>query len=178
MSKKCNYMFVSQFQKTLSFGQLSGTTYLCVSKLQFSRAGKSLPAGRSVLQTVQRYVRAHPAADHAMAHLAARAVHSPRHFARLFHDEVGLTLAEWVEAAGVAAARRLLEGARQPPNQVAARSGWSSDARSPTAAGDPFAMRQKSAATPKPGHCPHGNVLAPRRRTFSLTPRHRLSADT
>lgn len=93
-------------------------------QLQFSRAGKSLPAGRSVLQTVQRYVAAHPAADHAVAHLAARAGLSPRHFARLFHDEVGITPAAWVEAARVAAARRLLEGARHPPKQVAAQCGF------------------------------------------------------
>ncbi|MGC8519081.1 MAG: GlxA family transcriptional regulator [Steroidobacteraceae bacterium] len=93
-------------------------------QLQFSRAGRSLPAGRSVLQTVQRYIAAHPAADHAVAHLAARAGLSPRHFARLFHQEVGVTPAAWVEAARVAAARRLLEGARLPPKQVAVQCGF------------------------------------------------------
>ena len=69
-------------------------------------------------------VAAHPAADHAVAHLAARAGLSPRHFARLSHDEVRITPAAWVEAARVAAARRLLEGARHPPKQVAAQCGF------------------------------------------------------
>ena len=34
---------------------------------------------------------------------------SPRHFARLFRAEVGITPATWVEEARVNAARRLLE---------------------------------------------------------------------
>ena len=60
-------------------------------QMQFSRKGASLPAGRSVLQEVQRFVAANPASRHSVASLAVRAGLSPRHFARLFHGEVGIT---------------------------------------------------------------------------------------
>jgi transcriptional regulator GlxA family with amidase domain len=93
-------------------------------QLQFSRDGASLPTGRSVLQEVQRYVAANPAAEHDVPSLAARAGLSPRHFARLFHSEVGLTPAAWVESARVSAARRLLDSGRETPKQVAAVCGF------------------------------------------------------
>lgn len=93
-------------------------------QLQFSRSGQAEPAGRSALQAVQRWVAAHPAEDHSVASLAARAGMSPRHFARLFQAEVGLTPAAWVEQARVGAARALLETGREAPKQVAARCGF------------------------------------------------------
>ena len=93
-------------------------------QMQFSRKGQSLPAGRSVLQEVQRFVAAHPAADHGVASLAVRAGLSPRHFARLFAAEIGVTPAAWVESARVSAARRLLESGRDSPKRVAARCGF------------------------------------------------------
>lgn len=95
-------------------------------QLQFSRSGKSLPAGRSVLQAMQRFVAANPSADHSIASLAARAGLSPRHFARLFRQEVGVTPAVWVESARVTTARRLLESGRHMPKQVAVRCGFAS----------------------------------------------------
>ncbi len=93
-------------------------------QMQFSRKGGALPAGRSVLQEVQRFVAANPAAPHSVASLAGRANLSARHFARLFHNEVGVTPATWVESARVSAARRLLEDGREPPKQVAADCGF------------------------------------------------------
>src|SRR5579859_2023004 len=93
-------------------------------QMQFSRMGESLPVGRSVLQEAQRFVSANPADDHSVPRLAARTGLSPRHFARLFHSEVGLTPAAWVEAARVTAARRLLESGHDAPKQVAARCGF------------------------------------------------------
>jgi len=93
-------------------------------QLQFSRKGESLPVGRSVLQEAQRYVAAHPAEDHSVKRLAERAGLSPRHFARLFQAEVGLTPAAWVEEARVAAARRLLESGKETPKQVAVLCGF------------------------------------------------------
>ena len=93
-------------------------------QLQFSRKGESLPVGRSALQAAQRYVAAHPAEDHSVPRLARRAGLSPRHFARLFQAEVGLTPAAWVEAARVTEARRLLESGQAAPKQVAALSGF------------------------------------------------------
>ena len=93
-------------------------------QLQFSRKGESLPSGRSVLQEVQRYVAAHPAQDHSIKALAARAGLSPRHFARLFHQEVGETPGTWVEQARIQAARERLEHGHESPKQVAAHCGF------------------------------------------------------
>jgi transcriptional regulator GlxA family with amidase domain len=95
-------------------------------QLQFSRHGQTHPAGRSVLQEVQRWIVAHPEQDHRVADLAERAGLSPRHFARLFHAEVGSTPADWVEAARVSAARALFETSGAAPKQVAARCGFQS----------------------------------------------------
>ncbi len=91
---------------------------------QFSRGGETLPANRSALQEVQRFVAANPAADHSVSRLAARSGLSPRHFARLFQSEVGVTPAAWVEAARVSTARRMLESGRAPPKQIAVQCGF------------------------------------------------------
>jgi transcriptional regulator GlxA family with amidase domain len=93
-------------------------------QMQFSRKGEAALAGRSALQEVQRWVAANPAADHSVANLAQRMQLSPRHFARLFRGEVGVTPAAWVEAARVSAARRMLEEGQDAPKQVAARCGF------------------------------------------------------
>ena len=93
-------------------------------QLQFSRKGEAAPSGRSALQQVQRFIAAHPADDHGVDKLAARAGLSPRHFARLFRHEVGMTPAAWVETARVSTARRLLETGRNPPKQVAVQCGF------------------------------------------------------
>jgi transcriptional regulator GlxA family with amidase domain len=93
-------------------------------QLQFSRKGEAAPLGRSALQEVQRWIAANPGLDHSVARLAQRVKLSPRHFARLFRDEVGITPAVWVEAARVASARAMLEDGQNTPKQVAARCGF------------------------------------------------------
>ncbi|WP_027819858.1 GlxA family transcriptional regulator [Paraburkholderia bannensis] len=93
-------------------------------QLQFSRKGETRPAGRSALQEVQRWVAANPALAHRVPELAERVGLSPRHFARLFQAEVGLTPAAWVEAVRVDAARALLEAQAEAPKRVAARCGF------------------------------------------------------
>jgi transcriptional regulator GlxA family with amidase domain len=93
-------------------------------QLQFSRKGEAAPLGRSALQEIQRWVAANPGLDHSVASLAQRLKLSPRHFARLFRDEVGITPAVWVEAARVTSARALLEDGQITPKQVAARCGF------------------------------------------------------
>ncbi|HEX4152722.1 MAG TPA: helix-turn-helix domain-containing protein [Steroidobacteraceae bacterium] len=92
-------------------------------QLQFSRKGETVPVGRSALQEVQRWIAANPAADHSVQHLAQRTGLSPRHFARLFRQEVGITPATWVEEARVTAARRLLESG-VAPKQTASQCGF------------------------------------------------------
>jgi transcriptional regulator GlxA family with amidase domain len=92
-------------------------------QLQFSRKGEIKPAGRSALQEVQRYIAAHPQEDHSVAKLAQRLGLSARHFARLFHNEVGETPAVWVEQVRIEAARRLLESG-MTPKQVAPQCGF------------------------------------------------------
>jgi transcriptional regulator GlxA family with amidase domain len=93
-------------------------------QMQFSRKGEAAPAGRAALQELQRWVAANPELDHSVASLAKRMDLSPRHFARLFRSEVGITPATWVEEARVSAARRLLETDHETPKQVAARCGF------------------------------------------------------
>ena len=93
-------------------------------QMQFSRHGEAAPAGRGALQELQRYVAAHPAEDHSIGSMAARVGMSPRHFARIFRHETGLTPAAFVETMRVEAARRLLEQGIDGPKRVAARCGY------------------------------------------------------
>jgi transcriptional regulator GlxA family with amidase domain len=93
-------------------------------QLQFSRKGEAVPAGRAALQELQRWVAANPALDHSVPNLARRMELSPRHFARLFRGEVGITPGTWVEEVRVNAARRLLEAGHEAPKQVAAHCGF------------------------------------------------------
>ena len=92
-------------------------------QLQFSRRGKANPAGRSSLQQIQRWVIAHPGEDASLGALASRAGLSPRHFARLFQQELGQTPAIWVNAVRIEAARQMLE-AGERPKQVASACGF------------------------------------------------------
>lgn len=93
-------------------------------QMQFSRHGEAAPAGRGALQELQRYVAAHPGEDHSVGAMAARVGMSPRHFARVFGHETGMTPADFVEAMRVEAARRWLEEGHETPKRVAARCGY------------------------------------------------------
>lgn len=88
----------------------------------FFLAAAGLLDGRRV--TTHWAVAANPGLDHSVANMAGRMDLSPRHFARLFRAEVGVTPAAWVEEARVSAARRLLEQGTDAPKQVAARCGF------------------------------------------------------
>ena len=68
-------------------------------QMQFTGKGEVVPAGRAALQEFQRWVAANPELDHSVASLAKRMELSPRHFARLFRTEAGVTRASWVEEA-------------------------------------------------------------------------------
>jgi transcriptional regulator GlxA family with amidase domain len=91
---------------------------------QFSATLASHAPERAGLREVQRYAVEHPAADLTVEALAARAHLSPRHFARRFRAEVGLTPARYVERLRLEAARRRLEEGEEPVASVAARCGF------------------------------------------------------
>jgi transcriptional regulator GlxA family with amidase domain len=93
-------------------------------QLQFSRHGDAQLHGSLVLQELQRWVIAHPGADHSVTALAARAGLSPRHFARVFQREIGMNPAEFVEVVRIESARRMLEQGQDPPKRVASLSGY------------------------------------------------------
>ncbi len=66
-------------------------------------------ATRATVRTAQDYIDTHPAGDHRLDLLAARAAMSSRHFSRVFTDQVGETPARYVERVRVEAARAELE---------------------------------------------------------------------
>lgn len=72
------------------------------------------------------HIRDHPHADLSIAQLRQLAAMSARHFARVFHQDTGMTPAGFVEATRVAAAQRLLEQTALPLKRVAAQCGFRS----------------------------------------------------
>jgi transcriptional regulator GlxA family with amidase domain len=76
---------------------------------QFSSHLSTQLAERDVLAEVQGWIADHLDADLSVPRLAARAAMSPRHFARVFRAETGVTPARFVEHARVEQARRRLE---------------------------------------------------------------------
>jgi transcriptional regulator GlxA family with amidase domain len=91
---------------------------------QFSAQLASQLAHRDPLREVQAHIAEHPEADLSVPELARRAAMSPRHFARVFGDEVGTTPARFVERTRVEAARVLLEESDDGVESVAARCGF------------------------------------------------------
>ncbi len=76
---------------------------------QFSSHLSTQLADRDVLAEVQGWIADHLDDDLSVARLAERAAMSPRHFARVFRAETGVTPARFVERARVEQARRRLE---------------------------------------------------------------------
>jgi len=81
-------------------------------------------AERSVLRHVQQHIEDHPAADHRVALLAARAAMSPRHFTRVFTDEVGESPGQYVERIRVETARAALTDSTDTVAVIARRCGF------------------------------------------------------
>jgi len=93
-------------------------------QMQFRRNRTLAPTGRAALQEVQRWVSTRPDQKHTVASLAERSGLSPRHFSRLFHDEVGLTPAEWIENVRIEHAKTLFHDGNLAPKQVASQCGF------------------------------------------------------
>jgi transcriptional regulator GlxA family with amidase domain len=93
---------------------------------QFSAQLAAQLAERPALRDLQHYIQEHPEAGHTVESLARRVAMSPRHFARVFTRELGVTPARYVEQVRVEAARRRLEEGEGGVEQVAAGCGFGS----------------------------------------------------
>lgn len=95
---------------------------------QFS-ALLAMPAARGRFAPLLEYMRAHLADTLSVEQLAAHACMSPRHFARAFHEESGVTPAKAVERLRADAARALLDSGARSIEEVARRCGFNDPER-------------------------------------------------
>lgn len=91
---------------------------------QFSSHLSTQLAERDGLAEVQGWIADHLDDDLSVARLAARAAMSPRHFARVFRAETGVTPARFVERARVEQARRRLEESSAGIEEIAHDCGF------------------------------------------------------
>jgi transcriptional regulator GlxA family with amidase domain len=111
------------------------------NQAQFSAQLAAQTARREPLREVQRHIAEHPDADLSVESLAARARLSPRHFARAFRAETGMTPGRYVDRVRLEHARRLLEDTADGIEEISRTSGY----------GTPEAMRRafvKALGTP------------------------------
>ncbi|MFD9931881.1 GlxA family transcriptional regulator [Streptomyces massasporeus] len=102
------------------------------NQAQFSAQLAAQTARREPLRDVQRWITDHPDADLSVDTLADRARLSPRHFARAFRAETGMTPGRYVDRVRLEHARRLLEDTAGGVEEIARTSGY----------GTPEAMRR------------------------------------
>ena len=93
---------------------------------QFSTQLRAQAAERVPLRELQTWIVENPTADLSVGALASRVAMSPRHFARVFARETGVTPAAYVEASRVDLARRLLEETGLGLDAVADGAGFGS----------------------------------------------------
>lgn len=91
---------------------------------QFAPAVWTPRAERPSVRQVQDAIESNPSGDHRVAALARRAAMSPRHFTRVFTDEVGEAPGQYVERVRVEAARRELEETDDTVAAIARRCGF------------------------------------------------------
>jgi transcriptional regulator GlxA family with amidase domain len=102
------------------------------NQAQFSAQLAAQTAQREPLREVQQWITEHPDDDLSVDSLAARASLSPRHFARAFQSETGMTPGRYVDRVRLEHARRLLEDTGDGIEQISRTSGY----------GTPEAMRR------------------------------------
>lgn len=102
------------------------------NQAQFSAQLAAQTARREPLRELQHWITEHPGADLGVESLAARASLSPRHFARAFQAETGMTPGRYVDRVRLEHARRLLEDTGDGVEEVSRASGY----------GTPEAMRR------------------------------------
>jgi transcriptional regulator GlxA family with amidase domain len=83
-------------------------------------------AKRAPIRDVQEAIESEPGGTHRIPELARRAAMSPRHFTRVFTDEVGEAPGAYVERIRTEAARRQLEETDDTVTVIAARCGFGS----------------------------------------------------
>lgn len=81
-------------------------------------------AKRNAIRQVQEAIEAQPGGSHSIDYLAQQAAMSPRHFTRVFTDEVGEAPGQYVERIRTEAARRQLEETNDTVVAIAARCGF------------------------------------------------------
>jgi transcriptional regulator GlxA family with amidase domain len=81
-------------------------------------------AKRVPIREVQDAIEAQPGGPHSIDDLARRAAMSPRHFTRVFTDEIGEAPGQYVERVRTEAARRQLEETDDTVVAIAARCGF------------------------------------------------------
>ena len=94
------------------------------NQAQFSVTLAAQQPEREPLREIQRLVVEDVAGDHSIEAMAARAHMSPRHFARAFRSETGITPARYVELVRLEAARRRLEDGVEPIASIAGACGF------------------------------------------------------
>jgi transcriptional regulator GlxA family with amidase domain len=94
------------------------------NQAQFSAQLAGQLADRDELRSIQTWIADHPDEDCSVDALAARAAMSPRHLARTFTEQVGVTPARYVEQVRVEVARRRLEESADPIVRIATASGF------------------------------------------------------
>ncbi|MFG2981483.1 GlxA family transcriptional regulator [Streptomyces sp. NPDC048258] len=94
------------------------------NQAQFSAQLEAQTARREPLRDVQQFITEHPGGDLSVEALAARARLSPRHFARAFQAETGVTPGRYVERVRVEHARRLLEDSGEGVAQISRACGY------------------------------------------------------
>jgi transcriptional regulator GlxA family with amidase domain len=102
------------------------------NQAQFSAQLAAQTARREPLRDVQQHITEHPEGDLSVESLAARARLSPRHFARAFQEETGMTPGRYVERVRLEHARRLLEDSLDGVEEISRACGY----------GTPEAMRR------------------------------------
>ena len=94
------------------------------NQAQFSAQLAAQTARREPLREVQQWITEHPDDDLSVESLAARARLSPRHFARAFQSETGMTPGRYVDRVRLEHARRLLEDTADGIEQISRASGY------------------------------------------------------
>ncbi|MFJ9542642.1 GlxA family transcriptional regulator [Streptomyces sp. NPDC101225] len=125
------------------------------NQAQFSAQLSAQTARREPLREVQQWITEHPGEDLSVDRLAARVRLSPRHFARAFQAETGMTPGRYVDRVRLEHARRLLEDTPDGIEEISRACGY----------GTPEAMRRAFVRT-------LGAAPAEYRRRFRPAPAH------